>query len=75
MELGQFALEITSGGMYKVFHFEVSVAAPRLYLGSKSPQILTLARARSIWDCQAPGSKARPMPVDFSDALEVKPVR
>jgi hypothetical protein len=58
-----------------VFHFDVSISAPRLDLGSKSQPILTLARARSIWDFQALGAKARAMPVDFSDALDVKPVR
>jgi hypothetical protein len=61
--------------MYRVFHFEVSISAPRLDLGSKSQQILTLARARSIWDFQLLGAKARAMPVDFSEALNVKPVR
>jgi hypothetical protein len=58
-----------------VFHFEVSISAPRLDIGSKSQQILTLARARSIWDFQPLDAKARVMPVDFSDALDVKPVR
>jgi hypothetical protein len=53
----------------------VSIWAPRLDLGSESQQILTLARARSIWDCQPLGAKTRAMPVDFSDALNVKPVR
>jgi hypothetical protein len=61
-------------GMYRVFQFEVSISAPRLYLGSKSQEILTLARAKSIWDFQPLGSKTRAMPVDFSDALDVKPV-
>jgi hypothetical protein len=42
---------------YRVFHFEVSISAPRLDLGSKSQQILTLARARSIWDFQPLGAK------------------
>jgi hypothetical protein len=37
-------------GMYRVFRFEVSISAPQLYLGSRSQQILTFARARSIWD-------------------------
>jgi hypothetical protein len=62
---------------YRVFHFEVSISAARLDLGSKSQQILTLARARSIWDFQPLGAKpkARAMPVDFSDTLDVKPVR
>jgi hypothetical protein len=46
-----------------------------LDLGSKSQQILTLARARSIWDFQLLGAKARVIPVDFSDALDVKLVR
>jgi hypothetical protein len=58
-----------------VFHFEVSIWAPRLDLGSKSQQILTLGRARLIWDFHLLGAKARAMPVDFSDALDVKPVR
>jgi hypothetical protein len=58
-----------------VFHFEVSILAPQLDLGSKSQQILTLTRARSIWNFQALGAKARAMPVDFSDVLDVKPVR
>jgi hypothetical protein len=61
--------------MYRVFHFEVSISASRLDLGSKSQQILTLAWARSIWDFQSLGAKARAMPVDFSDALDVKSVR
>jgi hypothetical protein len=60
---------------YRAFHFEVSISAPRLDLGSKSQQILTLARARSIWDFQPLGVKARAMAVDFSDALDFKPVR
>jgi hypothetical protein len=60
---------------YRVFYFEVSISAPRLDLGSKSQQILTLAQARPIWDFQPLGAKARAMPVDFSDALDVKPVR
>jgi hypothetical protein len=55
-----------------VFHFEVSISAPRLDLGSKSQQILTLDRARSVWDFQPVGAKARAMPVDFYDALDVK---
>jgi hypothetical protein len=46
-----------------------------LDLGSKSQQILTLARAKSIWDFQPLGAKARAAPVDLSDALDVKPVR
>jgi hypothetical protein len=58
----------------KVFRFEVSISTPRLDLGSKSQQILTFARARSIWDFQPLGAKGRAMRVDFSDALEVKPV-
>jgi hypothetical protein len=57
-----------------VFHFEVSISAPRLDLGSKSQQILTLARASSIWDFQPLGAKAKAMPIDFSDTLDVKPV-
>jgi hypothetical protein len=60
---------------YRVFHFKVSILAPRLDLQSKSQQILTLARARSIWDFQPLGTTARAMPVDFSDALDLKPVR
>jgi hypothetical protein len=58
---------------YKVFHFEVSISAPRLDLGSKSQQILALAQARSIWDFQPLGAKARAMLADFSDALNLKP--
>jgi hypothetical protein len=61
--------------MHRVFHFEVNIAARRLDLGSKSQQILALAQARSIWDSQPMGAKARAMPVDFSDALDVKLVR
>jgi hypothetical protein len=61
--------------LYRVFRFEVSILAPRLDLVSKSQQILTLAWARSIWDFQPLGAKARAMPVDFSDALDAKPVR
>jgi hypothetical protein len=44
-----------------------------LDLGFKPQQILILARARSIWDFQPLGAKARAMPVDFSDALDMKP--
>jgi hypothetical protein len=58
-----------------VFHFDLNISAPWLNLGFKSPQILTLARARSIWNCQPLGAKARAIPVDFSDALDVNPVR
>jgi hypothetical protein len=58
-----------------VFHFEVIISAPRLNLGSKSQQILTLARTRSIWDFQPLGAKARVMSVDFSHALDINPVR
>jgi hypothetical protein len=58
----------------KVFHFEVSISTPRLDLGSKSQQILTLARVRSIWYFQPLGPKASVMLVDFSDTLGVKPV-
>jgi hypothetical protein len=58
-----------------MFHFEMSISAPQLDLGSKSQQILTLARAKSIWDLQPLGAKARAMPVDFSDTLDVRPVR
>jgi hypothetical protein len=43
----------------RVFHFEVSISAPRLDLGSKSQHILTLARAKSIWDFQPLGPEAR----------------
>jgi hypothetical protein len=60
--------------IYRAFHFEVSISASRLDLGSKSQQILTLARARSIWDFQTLGAKARATPFDFSDALDVRPV-
>jgi hypothetical protein len=45
-----------------------------LDLESKSQQILTLAQAMSVWDFQPLGAKARAMPVDFSDALGIKPV-
>jgi hypothetical protein len=58
-----------------VFHLEVNISAPRLDLKSKSQQILTLARARSICDFQPLGAKARAMSVDFSDTLDVKSVR
>jgi hypothetical protein len=54
---------------------EVSISAPRLDLRSKSRQILAFTRTRSIWDFQPLGAKARAMPVDFSDALDFKPVR
>jgi hypothetical protein len=57
-------------GIYRVFHFEVSISAPRLGLGPKSQQILTLVRTRSIWDFQPLGAKARSMSVDFSDGLD-----
>jgi hypothetical protein len=60
---------------YPLVHVEVSISAPRLDLGFKSQQILTHARARSIWGFQPLGTKARAMPVDFSDALDVKAVR
>jgi hypothetical protein len=56
---------------YKVFHFEVNISAPGFDLGLKSQQILTLARARLIWGFQPLGTKAKAMPVDFSDALDV----
>jgi hypothetical protein len=46
-----------------------------LDLGFKSQQIMTLARARSIWNFQPLGAKARAMPVDFFDTLDVKPGR
>jgi hypothetical protein len=59
----------------RVFRFEVSISTPRLDLGSKSQQILTLARARSIWDVQPLGAKTRVTPVDFSSTLNVKPAR
>jgi hypothetical protein len=61
--------------IYRLFHFEVSISAPRLDLGFKSQQILILALARSIWDFQALGAKARAVPVDFSEALDVQRVR
>jgi hypothetical protein len=60
--------------MYRVFHFEVSLSAFRLALRSKFQQILTLARARSIWEFQPLSAKARAMSVDFPDALNVKSV-
>jgi hypothetical protein len=60
---------------YRVFYFEVSISAPQLDLGSKSQQMLTLARTRLIGDFQPLGVKARAMPVDFSDALDLKSVR
>jgi hypothetical protein len=53
----------------------VSIWAPRLDIGSRSQQILTLARARLTWDFQPLGAKVRIVPVDFSDALYVKSVR
>jgi hypothetical protein len=53
----------------------MSISAPRLDLGCKSQLILILVRARPIWNFQPLGAKARAVPVDFSDALEVKPVR
>jgi hypothetical protein len=46
-----------------------------LDLGSKSQQILTFARARSIYDFQPLGAKARAVRVDFSEGLDVKSVR
>jgi hypothetical protein len=58
-----------------MFHFEVSISASRLDLGSKSQPILTLVLVKSIWDFQPLGAKVRAMPIDFSDALDVKPVR
>jgi hypothetical protein len=60
-----------------VFHFDESISAPGLDPGSKSQQILTFARVRSTRDFQPLGAKAkaRAMPVDFSDALDIKPVR
>jgi hypothetical protein len=60
--------------IYRVFHVEVSISAPRLDLGFKSQQILTLARVRSIWDFQPLAAKAKAMSFDFSDALDVKSV-
>jgi hypothetical protein len=69
-----FARAEMDSDVYRVFHFEVSILAPLLDLGSKLHQILTLARARSIWDFQPLGARARAMPVGFSDALNVKPV-
>jgi hypothetical protein len=59
---------------YRVSHFAMSISASRLHLGHKSQQILTLGRARQIWDFQPPGAKARAIPVDSSDALDIKPV-
>jgi hypothetical protein len=64
-----------SKAKYRAFHLEMSISTPRLDLGSKSQQILTLARERSIWDFQPLGAKARAVPVDFSDTLDIKPVR
>jgi hypothetical protein len=58
---------LVSPDKYRVFHFEVSISASRLDLGSKSQHILTLARARSISDFQTLGAKAKVMRVDFSD--------
>jgi magnesium-transporting ATPase (P-type) len=46
--------------IFRVFHFEVSISAPRLDLGSKSQQILTLTRVRSIWDFQPLDAKQEP---------------
>jgi hypothetical protein len=60
--------------IYRVFHFEVRISAPRLGLESKSQQILTLVQARSIWDFQPLGAKARIMPADFSDVLDATSV-
>jgi hypothetical protein len=51
--------------MYRVFHFDGSISAPRLDLGSKSQQILTLAQIMSIWDFQPLGAKTRARPVNF----------
>jgi hypothetical protein len=70
-----FANDKNDEEKYRMFHIEVSISALRLDLGSKSQQILILARVRSIWDFQPLGAKARAMPVDFSDALDVTPVR
>jgi hypothetical protein len=64
----------TAISKYRVFHFEISISAPRLDLRSKSQQIVTLARARSIGDFQPLGAKARAIPVDLSDTLDVQPV-
>jgi hypothetical protein len=61
--------------LYNVFHFEVNILAPRLDLRSKSQLIPILAWAKSIWDFQPLGAKARAMPVDFPGALDAKPVR
>jgi hypothetical protein len=58
-----------------VLHFDASISAPRLDLGSKSQEILTLAQARSICDFQPLDAKTKSIPVDFSDALGVKPIR
>jgi hypothetical protein len=69
--------ELPSGNakMLRVFHFEVSISALRLDPGSKSQQIQTLARAKSIWNFQPLGTKVGAILVDFSDALGIKPVR
>jgi hypothetical protein len=61
--------------IYRVFHFQVSISAPRVDLGSKYQQILTFARASSIWGSHPLDAKARSMPVDFSEARAIKPVR
>jgi hypothetical protein len=46
-----------------------------LDLGSKSQQVLILAQGRSIWDFQPLRAKGTAMLVNFSDALDIKPVR
>jgi hypothetical protein len=58
-------LQFERFGNYRVFQFEVSISAPRLDLGSKSQQNLTLARSRSIWDFRSLGAKAQAMLADF----------
>jgi hypothetical protein len=73
--IDQLPDDVTINANDRMFHSEVSISAPRLDLGSKSQQILTLAPARSILDFQLLGAYARTMPVDFSDALDIKPVR
>jgi hypothetical protein len=45
--------------MYGVFHFEVSISASRLDLGSKSQQILTLALGKVDLGFSAAGRKSK----------------
>jgi hypothetical protein len=71
---GRLNLSNPCGPIYRVSHFEVNISAPRLDLESKAQQILTLAWERLIWDFQPLGVKAKAISVDFSDALDVKPV-